>query len=355
MPPRRVELTRKRTIGLAIVLVAIAAATLPVSSRFVERWYSSGFYPAIQSRVTPLTNLIPIALLDLAGAIVVGMFVRRAARMRGSRPAVLVRDALGALVVFAAALYLVFLVLWGFNYRRQPLVQKLAFDSNRVTRASAVALAEEAVDRVNALHAAAHVSTEASPDLREAFAEAQRALGQPRVAAVGVPKRSLLAFYFRWAAIDGMTDPFFLEIIVNPDVLAIERPFVIAHEWAHLAGYADESEANFVAWLTCVRGDERGRYSGWLALYEHLAAAVSSDDRRTLAARLQPGPRGDLAAIAARYRRSAPVVREAARNVYDSYLKANRVPQGIASYDLVVRLVLGTTFDNGWAPRLRTQ
>ena len=40
---------------------------------------------------------------------------------------------------------------------------------------------------------------------------------------------------------------------------AAERPFVIAHEWAHLAGYADESEANFVAWLTCRRADPADR------------------------------------------------------------------------------------------------
>ena len=72
-------------------------------------------------------------------------------------------------------------------------------------------------------------------------------------------------------------------------------------------------------------------------------------------ARVDPGPKDDLASIDARFRRSAPVVREAARNVYDTYLKANRVPEGIASYDLVVRLVLGATFDNGWAPRLASQ
>ena len=46
-----------------------------------------------------------------------------------------------------------------------------------------------------------------------------------------------------------MTDPFLLETLLAPDLLDVERPFVIAHEWAHLAGYADESEANFVAWL----------------------------------------------------------------------------------------------------------
>src|SRR5262249_47942925 len=191
--------------------------------------------------------------------------------------------------------------------------------------------------------------------LEAAFADAQRALGQRRVAVAGVPKRSLLTFYFRWAAIDGMTNPFFLEIIVNPDVLPIERPFVVAHEWGHLAGYADESEANFIAWLTCIRGGGEARYSGWLALYEHLFAALPREDRVAIFARLDPGPRSDLAAIDARYRRSAPAVREVARHVYDSYLKANRVPEGIASYDLVVRLVLGTTFDNGWVPQQRAR
>ena len=74
---------------------------------------------------------------------------------------------------------------------------------------------------------------------------------QDRGAVPGIPKTSLLGLYFRRAAIDGMTDPLFLEVIVNPDVLPMERPFVVAHEWAHLAGYAAEDEANFVAWLTC--------------------------------------------------------------------------------------------------------
>jgi hypothetical protein len=67
---------------------------------------------------------------------------------------------------------------------------------------------------------------------------------------------------------------------------------------------------------------------------------------------LGPGPQQDIEAINARMRRSKPVVRRAAREVYDSYLKANRVEEGIDSYEAVVRLVLGTTFDEGWAPTL---
>ena len=84
-----------------------------------------------------------------------------------------------------------------------------------------------------------------------------------------------------------------------------------------------------------------------------MSGALPRDDRRVLAERLGPGRAQDLIAINARLLRSAPVVRRAARDVYDSYLKANRVERGILSYDAVVRLVLGARFDDGWVPRLK--
>jgi hypothetical protein len=149
-----------------------------------------------------------------------------------------------------------------------------------------------------------------------------------------------------------MTNPYFLEIIINPDVLPVERPFVVAHEWGHLAGYANEEEASFVAWLTCIRGDAAAQYSGWLAAYQHAIAALPRAERGNTKP-LDDGPRQDLQAIAARFDRSSPLVRRAARGVYDEYLRANRVAEGIASYDAVVRLMIGTRFDPHWKPRPR--
>ena len=63
---------------------------------------------------------------------------------------------------------------------------------------------------------------------------------------------------------------------------------------------------------------------------------------------LASGPSGDLQAIAARYERSSPAVRDAASGVYDGYLRANRVAEGIASYDAVLRLMLGTRLGPEW-------
>ena len=62
---------------------------------------------------------------------------------------------------------------------------------------------------------------------------------------------------------------------------AVERPYVVAHEWGHIAGWARESEAGYVGWLTCMRGDDAARYSAWISLYLHLRGEVVSDRARS--------------------------------------------------------------------------
>jgi len=45
------------------------------------------------------------------------------------------------------------------------------------------------------------------------------------------------------------------------------------------------------------------------------------------------------------YRGSSPRISAAARSTYDSYLKANRVSEGIANYDAVLTLMLAHRSD----------
>jgi hypothetical protein len=258
----------------------------------------------------------------------------------------------------AALVYLWFALSWGLNYERPPLSARLDFDPARVTHASVLALAQTTVGALNRLEPQVASRPWPSYDstrytLSRSFDNVQRQLGQPVLATPGQPKSTLLNTYFRWAAIDGMTDPFFLETLVSDDALPIERPFIMAHEWGHLAGYAQESEANFLGWLTCLDAGEQPQYSAWLALYWHLAAALPAAERRGLEATLHDGPKRDLRAIAARYEQSAPRVRLVAWTLYDRFLKANRVAEGVASYDAVVSLAAGTRFVRPWIPALK--
>ena len=343
-----------RYLRLLLVVLATAAALVPLPPQAVERWYSHGLYPRLQPAVTMTSSLVPLALLDVAaGMLVLGAVFALARGWRRFGLAATGRRALSLLLVTAAAVYLWFVIVWGLNYRRVPLEQKLAYDASRVSRAHAKQFGALAVEQVNALKPGAGRTATDDEAVSYAFAGVERALGGAKHALLAPPKRSLLTWYFRKAAIDGMTNPFFLEIILNPELLPFERPFVLAHEWAHLGGYADESEANFIAWLTCITGPPSARYSGWLSAYDHVARELPREDRLALRAALSPAVAADLMAVNERLARSSPAVRTAARGAYDTYLRANRIEEGIANYNAVVRLMLGTSFGSGWEPQTR--
>jgi hypothetical protein len=339
------------------MLFALAAAALPLPRAGVEWLYSSHFYARLQPVVTALSNIVPFALLDLLALVslawVVGAAVADLVKDRWTRAAgrFLLRTA-----TLAAAAYLVFLVMWGLNYRRVALVDRLPFDAALVTPAAARQAALRAADELNRLHETAHAdgwptATAADPVLVDALHRADRALGGRGIVVPARPKVSLADWYFRRASVAGMTDPFFLETLVESDLLPFERPFVVAHEWSHLAGLADEGEANFLGWLACVQASEPSQYSGWLFLYQELLGTVRGRDRADAMARLGPGPRRDLQAISARLRREvSPRVQSAGWQVYDRYLRANGVEAGTASYSEVVRFVLGVPLDANWKP-----
>jgi hypothetical protein len=360
--------------GVWISLVAIALALglwlMPIPADQVERDYSTSVYLTMQRAVTSFSNAVPIALFDvMLGVVILALIVRivmrvrQARRMPRGRPwrrtgRALAWSALDVSAV-AAVLAIWFSLAWGGNYRRMPLRERLDFDRARVTREAALEMTRTAVRELNRLHPIAHArpwpALDALPTtLAGAFADVQHVLGQPALATPGRPKSTVMQAYFRWAAIDGMTDPFFLETLVNNDALPIERPFIVTHEWSHLAGFAHEAEANFLAWVICQRADTQAQYSAWLSLYFHLAGGLPAADRRPIDAELQEGPRRDMRAIIERYRRSAPRVRVVAWQLYDRFLKANRVTEGIASYDAVVTLILGTKFSPDWIPAVKS-
>jgi hypothetical protein len=171
-----------------------------------------------------------------------------------------------------------------------------------------------------------------------------RDLGLPAVQRAR-PKTPVLSAWFNATGVSGMTNPFGLETLVASNLLDHERPMVVAHEWAHLAGIGPESEATFVAFLVCLRSGPDARYSAWLDLTLRVLRVLPSPEREVLAERLDPAVRTDIQAIIARNKRDqVPWLSLAAWNVYDRYLKVNRVPEGVRSYDEVVTLLVGTRF-----------
>jgi hypothetical protein len=339
-------------VGTALLALAAGLALVPIPARFVERFYSHGLFPVIQPLLTALSNRAPFALFDALLIAVIGAWLLLgihdfSSRRKQGWPRTAGRT-LWRTAVWGSALYLAFLFAWGLNYRRVPLIEQLPFDATAVTPEAARSLALASIDELNRLYDPAHATGwvpagTIDTTLSDALTRADREIGGTGVVVPARPKSTLLNWYFQRAAVDGMTDPYFLETLVSRQLLPFERPFVLAHEWSHLTGLADEGDANFLGWLACVRAAPPQQYSGWLFLYTEVSATLRGRDRSDFIDRLGPGPRADLTAIRERFAREvSPKVSAAGWRVYDQYLKANRVQAGAASYAQVVRLVLGT-------------
>jgi hypothetical protein len=349
-PHRQGAARRTRSIlaWAAVFVLAALGALAPLPAARVEQWYSLTFYPPLQRVLTSGSNLVPFALFDVMwiGAIAAAAVAARRRIIAAGWKKGTLRFA-GDLTRAAAVVYLVFLVTWGLNYRRVPMFEKVAFDRTRVNRAADMALSMWAVRELNANYADAHAEPVQLDQLHAWLGDVLRALRSPLIVPAR-PKETLLGWYFHQTQTVGMTNPFLLETLLSPDVFEIERPFVIAHEWAHLAGYADESEANFVAFLTCRRGNAAARYSAAIVIFAYTTPPVLPPNHG-----LDLGPRTDLFAMQRRYANTSVTLRLAAKEGYDKYLKANRVEKGIESYDAVIQLILGTQFDAKGNPILR--
>lgn len=341
-------------------MLAGAAAVARVDSAAVEERFSTAVYPVVQRLLTPVSNAVPFALFDLltvgGAALLVASLVRAVRRTRRERRWRPLRRVVARVATGIAVVYLLFLATWGLNYRRIPMAERLAMKDSLPDAAAVLSLGLTAAEQMNALHAEAHRTGWADDprddaSLRAAFEFVQRRLSDATPAVPGRLKPTLYGLYFRWTGVDGMINPLTLEVLANPDLLPYERAFIAAHEWAHLAGYAHEAEANFVGWLTCIRAGIPAQYSAWLYLYWQVNAEIAPGDRVTLRSALDPGPQRDVDAIVDRLRRGQlPRLRAASWRVYDQYLRANRVEEGVRSYGEVVTLLLRARFEDGWAP-----
>jgi hypothetical protein len=344
-----------RRVFLALQVACVAAAAglawLPPDHATVERYYADSFYPALQAQLTAWSNTTRFALFDVMvvvlSLLVIIAWARWLREARRARTLAPITRGLWRTAVLAAALYLWFALAWGLNYARTPLEAAINYDPARISRDSLRQLAERATQEVNRNYAAAHTSGfpergAMPPSLVASLHHLERRLGRPRTTTPGRPKQTLFAHFFRAAGVDGMHAPFLLETMLNPDLTPPERPAVLAHEWAHMSGYAPEADASFVGLLAALRADPGSQYSAWLVLFDLAVGQLPRAEQRQFVERLDPGPRADRRAIAERLNARVEVVARASWETYDQYLKSQGVDEGIASYSRVVQLLLGS-------------
>lgn len=321
---------------------------------WIERVYTNGAYARWEPIAHAVTNPFAWSLGDVAVLAGVAWIVWRIViRVREGRREMPWRAAGWAAfdIVAILALYAVwFEAGWGWNYDRAPIETRVRYETARVTPEALDALRARAIAEMNALAPAAHARSSAPLDLaalQKAWLPIVQRAGDTWTPAVGAAKFTLAEPVMDANGTSGFINPLSLTVQIAPDLLWFERPFDTAHEWSHLAGYAREDEANYIAALTCLRShDPVAEYSGWLELFLSLPPL-----QRYARATFVPLVWSDFDAIRARNARHINLsFARLSWRAYNAYLKSNRIASGIANYGEVTRLMLGVPLDRRGLP-----
>lgn len=341
-------------------LVAIALGALVLyahpSPAWVETQYANGIYAMWEHAIFPVTNAFPWSLGDVAVLLGIALIIIRVAvAFRRKRTPLARRTALALLdVLTVAAVYaLWFEASWGWNYDRAPIEARTAYNASHVNPAAVDALRRKAIAQMNALAQTAHARASDGLNratLRDAWTPVVRAGGDTWTPAVGAPKPTIGDPFMAMSGTSGFINPLTLNVQLAGDLLWFERPFSLAHEWSHVAAYAREDEANYLAIVTCLRSpDPVAQYSGWLELFLYLPP-LDRYAKKTFV----PLVWEDFAALRERNKRRVNLtVARFSWKTYNVYLKSKRIASGVQNYNEVTRLYLGIPLDAQGLPVAR--
>lgn len=321
----------------------------------VEKLYAQGLFLGIRAVFDYTAGLIPvpmfyvffIALLFSLGKNLKAFFlVQRPLRERVQRLGNHLLKSISILIVW-------FLGIWGFNYARIPIEEKLELtikplpiqtikaETQWVTRKTLefrkLVVGEDTAALTDAL-----LPQDLEAEMRKNLKSVLEELGY--VAFGNVRARELYpGLLLRWKTA-GVYWFFVGEGNIDGGLHPLQKPFTMAHEMAHGYGFGDEGTCNFLAYLACLRSSRACiKYAGMLSYWRYMAGEyryrLPNEFETFKNEYLSAGMANDLQAIydnQKKYPSWMDGIRDAA---YDTYLKSQGISDGLENYSRVVLLV----------------
>lgn len=350
-------------IYLALALLLMGFGYFPAQ---VEGWYSSQLYPVLLTLRLWLTGWVPFSIGDTLYIIVCIYLIYKlisgliAIKKEGIKRAKLWRVSANIILI-----WILFKLLWGFNYDRLGAGHLLQIEQKAYSGAAVTSLVNELIDSLNSTRkqlsdAKMQVDTLPVGNPAPYFSWAQEAYQRAKTDYLFLPgnaprvKATLLNPLADYVGFTGYFNPFTAEGQVRTDMPGLALPFVACHETAHMLGFASESEANLVGYLVATKSaNPYVRYSAYNEIFtyaqrEQLAVMVQEKDSVGFMgavahnrARLDTLVKQDRKAVRRFFNRHRSSVAPIMSGVYEQYLFLNKQNAGLKSYDEVIGWLIG--------------
>lgn len=345
-------------IYLALALLLMGFGYFPAQ---VEGWYSGQLYPVLLTLRLWLTGWVPFSIGDTLYIIVcIYLIYKLISGLIAIKKEDIKRAKLWRVSANIILIWILFKILWGFNYDRLGAGHLLQIEQKAYSGAAVTSLVNELIDSLNSTRkqlSGAKMQVDTLPVGNPApyFSWAQEAYQSAKTSYSFLPgnapwvKATLFNPLADFVGFTGYFNPFTAEGQVRTDMPGLALPFVACHETAHMLGFASESEANLVGYLVAKKStNPYVRYSAYNEIFtyaqrEQLAVMVQEKDSVGFMgavahnrARLDTLVKQDRKAVRSFFNRHRSSVAPIMSSVYEQYLFLNKQNAGLKSYDEVI-------------------
>jgi len=332
-----------------LIIQIITVRILAFFPEFIEKYYSNGLYKFTSNLSRKLLGNIGFSVGDVIYIIVIGYLIFRIIKNRKS---ITFKTSVIGILNGISIFYFLFHLLWGMNYYRVPLHEKMNL-SYEYSYETLLEFTDKMIEKSNALH----LQMTGNDSLKvvnpysnhEIYQKTKNgydnlSLKYPEFTYKNhCVKNSLISVPLSYMGFGGYMNPFTGEAQVNALLPKYTFPTTTLHEMSHQIGYASESEANFIGYLASVNSDDMYfKYSGTIFALRYCLRNIGKMNPEILEEYLSKVNYGirlnfeESRQFWESYQTPIEVVFEV---FYDNFLKANS-QEGLESYSKFVGLLI---------------
>lgn len=354
MADNRIKYSKIKIRLLAIVCMLAVLLLLIFGFReqpeIIEQYYSNGIFTVIRQKFQFLFNYIPFSFGDLLYiAIIVSLFagIYRLFRLLIGRQLQQAGHLFLGFILKLEIAVAAFYVLWALNYFRQPAQERLKLPNYEYNAKELITVTSMLIDSANQSRESLNDS-DFNVTKEQILKPAINALNglssfnPPLIAIKPLAKSSLLSPLLNYLGIAGYYNPFTGEAQFNCLMPVFTQPFVACHEMAHQMGFGAEDEANFAGFIAGKSSSNKLlRYSAYyLAAQEFMNEVWRTDSIafRQMKDKISPEVIKDLETERKFWTKYQGGAAKLSSIFYDNYLKANKQPAGLKTYNRMIKL-----------------
>ena len=352
------KVPKKLVFAAFLLLICLLIHYYGLNQFRVENGYSTQFSPGFTRFLRSLLGRIPFSIGDFVygGLIILVIwslvkFIRTIFRKDAvtSRKSYLLLSAY-KLFVFSSMIYIIFNLFWGLNYDRKGIAWQLNLPMDKYSEQDLKDVNNLLVQKINLSKSVLLKNATSYPSNRQLYSEVERSYKKlaGEYSFLRYDPASLKTSMWGWlgnyTGFTGYYNPFTGEAQLNTTVPPFLQPFIACHEVAHQLGYAKEMEANFVGYLAArTSTDTLFHYSVYLDLFTYANRTLyllDSTNAKMYRKQLDTAVVLDIRAWAEFNRKHRSPVEPVIAWIYGNFLRSNRQPQGLLSYDEVTAFLI---------------